>query len=349
MKRITTIITLVLCFCLLFSACVNNNISENNDNLDGTPAANEEQENTDNTPVYPVVVNVASLKGPTSMGLVKLIDDYTENADVNYAYNFAIEAAADAISPKLIKGEIDIAAVPANLASVLYNKTEGGVVALNINTLGVLYIVEKGDTVASVSDLKGKTIFASGKGNTPEYALNYMLSANGLVPGKDVFVEFKAEHAECVAALTTTENSVAMLPQPFATTAQMSDADIRIALDINDEWEKASGKTLVTGVTVARKEFVENNPELISKFLSDYKASAEYANENIADAAALIEKYGIFKAAVAQKAIPYCQISYIDGDDMKTALSDYLTVLSNQNPASIGGKLPAEDFYFNAQ
>ena len=352
MKRLITVFTLMVCLCLVFTACVNNNPTQNPDNL-GDELQSEQtdinSDNENNVPVNPVVVNVASLKGPTSMGLVKLIDDYTENADPEYAYNFAIEAAGDAISPKLIKGELDIAAVPANLASVLYNKTNGGVVVLNINTLGVLYIVENGETVTSVSDLKGKTIYASGKGNTPVYALNYMLTANGLVPGKDVFVEFKSEHAECVAAISTTENSVAMLPQPFATTAQMTDSNIRIALNINDEWEKASGKTLVTGVTVARKEFVENNPELISKFLADYKASADYANTNISEAAALIEKYGIFKAADAEKAIPFCQITCIDGADMKAPLADYLTILSEQNAASIGGKLPADDFYYNAQ
>lgn len=352
MKRLITVFILLVCLCLVFSSCVNNNSVQNQDNLGDelqTEQTDNNSENENNVPVNPVVVNVASLKGPTSMGLVKLIDDYTENADPEYAFNFAIEAAGDAISPKIIKGELDIAAVPANLASVLYNKTNGGIVVLNINTLGVLYIVENGETVTSVADLKGKTIYASGKGNTPEYALNYMLTANGLVPGKDVYVEFKSEHAECVAAISTTENSVAMLPQPFATTAQMTDSNIRIALNINEEWEKASGKTLVTGVTIARKEFVENNPELISKFLADYKASADYANTNITEAAALIEKYGIFKAAVAEKAIPYCQITCIDGADMKNPLADYLTILSQQNVASIGGKLPADDFYYNAQ
>lgn len=351
MKKLSVLFALVLCVCIIFAGCANQNTADPNADVENNAekeTVTQPENNEEVADVVPVVVNAASLKGPTSIGLVKLIDDYKSDSS-KYAFDFAIEGAADAITPRIIKGELDIAAVPANLASVLYNKTEGKVVVLNINTLGVLYIVENGETVSSVEDLRGKTIYASGKGNTPEYALNYMLEANGLTPGEDVFVEFKAEHAECVAAIMAEPDSVAMLPQPFATTAQMSNSTIRIALNINEAWETASGKTLVTGVTVARKAFVEEHPELVARFMADYKASVEFANTNIAEAAQLVEKYDIFKAAVAEKAIPYCQISYIDGSDMKTALSDYLTILSNQNPASIGGKLPGDDFYYVAE
>lgn len=352
MKKLTVLFAVLLCFAVIISACnnnVNNDLQQDSGN-DVNTEVNEVSDNTENTtPVAPKIVNAASLKGPTSMGLVKVMEDSGNVGASEYVFDFTIEAAADAIAPRIIKGEIDIAAVPANLASVLYNKTNGNIVVLDINTLGVMYVVENGNTVKKAEDLRGKTIYCSGKGNTPEYALNYMLEANGLVPGKDVMVEFKAEHAECVAAILAEPSAVAMLPQPFATTAQMQNEGIRIALDINKVWESASGKTLVTGVTVARKDFAEANKEAVAEFMKQHKESAAFVNANVDEAAALIEKFDIFKAAVAKRAIPLCSISYIDGEEMKTKLRDYLDILYAQNPSAVGGKLPGDDFYYIAQ
>ena len=216
---------------------------------------------------------VAALKGPTAMGMVKMMDDAPD------AYDFTIAAAIDEITPKLVKGEFDIAAVPANLASVLYNNTQGKVKVLAVNTLGVLYIVENGDSgVTDVADLKGRTIYASGKGASPEYALNYLLTQNGLDPEKDVTVEYKSEHSECLAALLANEGSVALLPQPFVTTAKSKQPSVKVVLDLNDEWAKLQEGSeqpsrLITGVVVARTEFIEQQPQAVSDFLDAYKAS----------------------------------------------------------------------------
>ena len=272
--------------------------------------------------------NVAALKGPTAMGMVQMMQAGE--------YNFTISAAIDEITPKLVKGEVDIAAVPANLASVLYNNTQGQVKVLAINTLGVLYIVENGSTVASVQDLRGRTIFASGKGATPEYALNYILRGNGLNPEKDVTIEWKSEHS-----------SVAMLPQPFVTTAQMKQEGVQIVLDMNREWERLTDSSrLITGVVVARAEYISQHPDEVSAFLDAYKASVAFVNENNDEAAALIGQFDIVPEAVAQKALPYCRIVYIDGQEMQTQLSGYLKVLFDQNPAAVGGALPDEAFYY---
>ncbi|SDI05183.1 NitT/TauT family transport system substrate-binding protein [Pseudobutyrivibrio sp. 49] len=303
------------------------------------------------TPAEAVDIKVAALKGPTAMGMVKLMDDSDKGDTATNHYTFTISAAPDEITPQIIQGNVDIAAVPANLASVLYNKTEGQVQVLAINTLGVLYIVENGETVKSVDDLKGKTIYASGKGATPEYALNYMLSSYGINPQKDVTIEYKAEHAECVSALLNDDNGVAMLPQPFATTALMQNENMRLAIDMTTEWENIanandSNTTLVTGVVVARKAFVDEHPEAVKLFMEQYEASTKYTNDNIEDASALIENYDIIKAAVAQKAIPYCNITFISGDDMKEKLGGYLDELFNQNPEAVGGQVPADEFYY---
>ena len=268
-------------------------------------------------------------------------------------YNFSIAASIDEVTPKIVQGEIDIAAVPANVASVLYNNTEGGVKVLAINTLGVLYMVESGDTIHSVEDLRGKTIYASGKGATPEYALNYILEQNGIDPAKDVTIEWKSEHSECVAALNASENAIAMLPQPFVTTAQSKNSNLRVALDLTEEWDKLqenaeSPSTLVTGVVVARTEFIEQNPQAVEDFLKHYQESVDYVNKNVNEGAALVGKYDIVTEAVAQKAIPECNITFISGNEMKEKLSGYLSVLNDQNAKSIGGKLPADDFYYNA-
>ncbi len=293
--------------------------------------------------------HVAALKGPTAMGMVKLMED--QSASDNAYLDFIIAASADEITPKLTQGDLDIAAVPANLASVLYNNTEGKIQVLAVNTLGVLYIVESGDTVHSVEDLRGKTIYSSGKGSTPEYALAYMLSQHGIDSEKDVTIEWKSEHSECVAALATEENAIAMLPQPFVTTAQMKNENIRVALDINKEWEnpgEGSGDpaTLITGVVVARTDFIQENPQLIDKFLEDYSASVEYVNSDTEGAAALVGKYDIVPEPVAKKALPQCNITFIAGAELKEKLSGYLQTLFDQNPKAVGGKLPDDGFYY---
>ena len=258
------------------------------------------------------------------------------------------------MTPKIVRGETDIAAVPANLASVLYNNTQGEVQVLAVNTLGVLYIVESGDSVNSVEDLRGKTIYASGKGATPEYALNYILSENGIDPEKDVTIEWKSEHAECLAALLAEDNAIAMLPQPFVTTAQTKSDKIQVRLDLTAEWDAIQTNSeapsqLITGVVVVRKQYAQENPEAVEAFLKSYAESVEYVNANVEDAAQLVGKYEIVPAAVAQKAIPACNITCITGADMQQKLSGYLNVLFEQNPKAVGGALPADDFYYNAK
>lgn len=296
----------------------------------------------------PADVNVIALKGPTAMGMVAFMDGADTGKITDHQYHFEIAAAVDEVAPKIAQGKVDIAAVPANLASVLYNNTKGNVEVLAINTLGVIYIVESGDTVTGVEDLKGKTIYASGKGATPEYALNYILSENGIDPEKDVTIEWKSEHTECLAALMAEENAIAMLPQPFVTTAQTKSENIRVALDLTEEWDKlGTTSSLLTGVVVARKAFVEENPAAVQAFMDHYGESVAYVNANVEDAAALIEKYDIVPAAVAAKAVPNCNITFITGNEMKEKLSGYLSVLQGQNPQAVGGALPGEDFYYS--
>ncbi len=294
-------------------------------------------------------IRVGALKGPTAMGMVKLMDD-AEAGNTANQYEFTIAAAIDEITPKIVQGQFDIAAMPANVSSVLYNNTDGAVSVLAVNTLGVIYIVETGESVQSVADLKGKTIYASGKGATPEYALNYVLKQNGIDPEKDVTIEYKSEHAECAAALAEAENGIAMLPQPFVTTAQVKNDKIRIALDMTEEWEKVQTgedkSALITGVVVVRNEFLQAHPEAVAAFMDEYKASTEYVTANVEEAAALIEKYDIVPAAVAQKALPYCNITFIEGEDMKTQLGGYLNTLFEQNADAVGGTLPDEGFYY---
>lgn len=290
-------------------------------------------------------VDVAALRGPTSMGLVKLMEE-SENGLTDNSYSFTLEGAPDAIVPLLVKGDIDAAAIPGNLASVLYNNTKGQIEVIAINTLGVLYIVENGDSIQSVDDLRGRTIYSAGKGSTPEYALQYILSSNGLEVGKDVFIEWKSEHAECVAALKADKNGCAMLPQPFAATAMMQDGNIRIALDLNDLWEEQVGSVLITGVTVVRKDFASENPETLQAFMEDYASSVEYVQCDVPGAAALIGKYGIVPEKAALAALPYCRISFITGEEMKEALSEYLSILYDANPKSVGGALPDDGFYY---
>ena len=287
-------------------------------------------------------VRVAALKGPTAMGLVQLFETHAEDYDV------LIAGAADEVTPKLIQGQIDIAAVPVNLGSVLYNRTEGQVQLIAINTLGVLYVVEKGgETVSSLEDLKGKTIYATGKGSTPEYALTYLLSQHGIDIASDVTMEWKSEPTEVVALMAQSENAVAMLPQPYVTVAGAQVEGLRVALNLTEEWDKLdNGSRLITAGIIVRKEFAEEHPDKVAAFLEQFAQSAAFANENVAEAAALVEKYIGVKAPVAQKALPACNIVCIAGEDAAAILPGYLQTLYDLNPAAVGGALPGEDFYW---
>ncbi|WP_330637131.1 ABC transporter substrate-binding protein [Faecalicatena fissicatena] len=314
----------------------------------------ESQSGAQETESEPVDVNVTALKGPTAMGMVQMMDDADNGKIDSENYQFTIAASIDEVTPSISQGETDIAAVPANVSSVLYNKLEGGVQVLAINTLGVLYIVENGDTVQSVADLRGKTIYAGGKGATPEYALNYILQENGIDPASDVTIEWKSEHSECVAALAQDPSGIAMLPQPFVTTAQAQNPDLRVALDLTEEWDKIqenaeNPSALLTGVVIVRTEFAKEHPEAVSDFMERYKSSVEFVNENVDEAAQLVGNYDIVPAEVAKKAIPACNIVCITGDEMQEKLSGYLAVLNEQNPEAIGGQLPDDDFYYTQE
>ena len=292
-------------------------------------------------------VRIAGLKGPTTMGLVNLLD-MERSGKASQHYDLQLYGAADEIVPKLIKGQVDIAAIPANLAATLYQKTNGGIQVMAVNTLGVLYVVEKGDTVHSFADLKGRTILSTGKGTTPEYVLRYLLTKNGIDPDKDVKIEYYSEASEVTAQMAATKkDAIAVLPQPYVTAAQMKDSDLRVVLDLTKEWNKVCDTQLITGVTVVRTAYAEDHPEEVINFLKDYQKSVEAANNDIDGTAALCEKVGVVaKAAIAKKALPKCNIVYRIGDEMKADVNAYLQVLYDASPAAVGGKLPDGNFYY---
>ena len=295
------------------------------------------------------VISVAMLKGPTALGALDLMDK-NEKGETENHYEIVLAGAPDEVVAKVVSGEVDIAAVPTNLASVLYNKTNGNVQMAAINTLGVLNILEVGDTVHSVEDLKGKTIIASGQGATPEYALNMILEKNGLTPGTDVEVIYKTEHSEIPPMLASGEATIAMLPHPFATAVLMKNDQVRIALDITEEWDKAvNGESAITtGCVIVQKKFAEENKDVLDKFLTEYSASITEVNSEagLEKAAELAEKYDIIKKPIAQKAIPKCNIVFVEGDEMQKMSDGFLKVLFDANPKSVGGTLPDENFYY---
>ncbi|NSJ27846.1 ABC transporter substrate-binding protein [Blautia glucerasea] len=285
-------------------------------------------------------IAIGALKGPTAMGMAQLLDDDS--------YDFTIAASPDEIVPQIVQGNVDIAAVPSNLAAVLYQKTQKNVSVLAVNTLGVLYLVENGESIQSVEDLKGKTIYASGKGATPEYALEYVLSANGIDPEKDVTIEYKSEHAEVVAALANDQTAAGLLPQPFVTTALMKNDSLRVALDLNQLWQDgvSDDSQLVTGVVVVRNDYLKEHEADVDAFMDAYQASVEFVNSDPDQAAKIIGAHDIIAEEVAKKAIPDCSIVFVEGEEMQTMLSGYLSTLEQQNPEMVGGQLPDDDFYY---
>ncbi len=304
-------------------------------------------------------LRIAALKGPTAMGMAAMMAE-SEDAGSG-AYEFRIVSAVDEIPPLLAQGKTDIAAMPANLAAVLYRNLDRDLEVLAVNTLGVLYIVENRDGEPqadvsgtehglSVSDLKGRTLYASGKGATPEYALNYILRENGLDPETDLRIEWKSEHAECLAALLADPQGLAMLPQPFVTSAELKSAAVNTVTDLNEEWERLQeGKDapsgLITGVIAARRSFVSEHREEVAAFLEDYRNSVNSVNADPERSAAWIARFDIVPEAVAVRAIPACRLVFMDGEEMKEKLSGYLGVLYEAEPRSVGGTLPDDDFY----
>ena len=293
-------------------------------------------------------VRVGSLKGPTSMGLVSLMDKASKGETAN-VYEFTMAGKADELVGKIANGDLDIALVPANVASVLYNKTQGNVTVLDINTLGVLYVVASDDSITSMADLKGRSIYMTGKGTTPEYVMNYLLKGNGLSTS-DVDLQFKSEATEVASLLKEDSSAIGVLPQPFATAACIQNPDLKTVLDLTEQWNllnKDTGSMLVTGVTLVRSDFLRENQAPIAEFLEEHAQSALFATEHVEEAAELIAAQGIVeKAPIAQKALPYCNIVCLTGQEMKDALSGYLSTLMEQDPKSIGGQLPGDDFYY---
>ncbi len=300
------------------------------------------------TPPQAGTIRFAGMKGPTSLGLVKLMEDHV-NGSEGAKYQAEILTKADEITPKLINGQLDMAALPANVAATVYQRTNGAIVTVAVNTLGVVYIVEKGESITSLSDLVGKKIYAVGRGTTPEYGLSYILSQNGLSIDQ-LNIEWKNEATEILPLLKTEENAIAMIPQPFVTAATTQVEGLRVAISLNDEWNKLdNGSQFITGVLVARREFVEKNPQALATFLTEYEASIQYAKDNVPVTAELVVKYGIMdKVPLAKMALPNCNLTYMAGQEMKTALSAYLATLHAQNPAAVGGSLPGDDFYYVA-
>lgn len=294
-------------------------------------------------------VNIYGISGPTGVGLANLMEK-VEKGEGNLKYNIALAANNDEIVAKIKNGEADIAAVATNLASTLYNATNGGVQVLAINTLGVLNVVTKGYEVDSIDDLKGLTIYSTGQGANPEYIINDILKNNKLEVGKDVKIEFVAQPQELVVKMKTNEKAVVVAPQPVATNITNNVQGAKIVIDLNDEWDKFHDEALTMGAIIVRKEFADKNPDAIKIFLKEYKESIEKTNSDVDATATLCEKFKIIApAAVAKKAIPNCNVVYQDAELMKTNLSAYLKFLFDLNPKSVGGKLPSDDFYFGVK
>ena len=338
MKHIKSIVSLLLALTLALSltAC-------------GSQANTEPEQPDIDTPTA-AEVNLYVLSGPTGIGAMNLWAA-ADAGETENTYHITMPGANDEVVAAISKGEADIAAVATNLAATLYNKTEGGVTVLAVNTLGVLSLLGNGQEVSSIADLAGKTIYAPGQGANPEYILRYVLSGNGLDPDKDVTIQFVGEGSELLTVWQSEPEAIIMAPQPVATSILMQNENARTLFDMTEEWDKASGgdSTLMMGCVIVRSAFLQENPGAVELFLQDYAASIEKAQSDAAGTAALCEQYGLIpKAALAEKALPYCGLTFVTGAEMKTGLSGYLQVMYDADPKSVGGAMPGDDFYYGA-
>ncbi len=339
MKKLTSLLSIILCLVMVLglTAC-----GADSDVTESTPSVESQEQYT------PVDMTVACMTGPTGVGMAKLMADSAAKQTANN-YTFTVASAATEINTKFIKGEINIASVPTNVAATLYNKTGGKVRMLAVNTYGVLSILEKGDTIKSIADLKGKTIYSTGKGQNPEFILNHILTKNGLDPKNDVTINFVSSE-DLVQKLIKGEAEVALAPEPAATTVMVKNTALRRALSINDEWSKVSDTKLMMGCVIALDSYIAANTKAVEKFLEEYEKSINFAAENVDEAAKHCATYKITASeAIAKKAIPTCNLCYVTANEMKTNVNGYLNVLFTANADSVGGAMPKDDFYYNAK
>jgi len=317
------------------------------------PAPASPEQNTPDDPpevaAVPGHVRLGGLRGPGGMGMVKLLED-SENGQTRNTYDYFYGNSADELTPKFLQGELDIIAVPVNLASILYHNTNGAAKIFAVTTKGVLYIVEKGgETIQTVEDLRGQEMFSVGKGSSHEFTLRYIFERNGLNPETDVEIDWIVEPPAVVAAMSTRDHAIAMLPQPFVSVAQVQVPDFRIALDLTREWEALGTGTSFLGTCwIVRSEFVDNHPGALEIFMEEFAASTDYVNSNLSAGAALVEKYVGINTPIAERALPFCNLVAIYGEEMRHETQSFLEVLFGLAPQAIGGSLPGSDFYHGA-
>lgn len=330
LKRLSALM-LAMLLLLSFAACGGKDGGEDSDVTDA-PETNYERE---------VKTKIAALNGPTGLGLAEI------KADRSYAYDVEYYSDPQEVGPLLIKGEVDIAALPLNMAANLYKKTDGKIKMLAINTLGVLHVLSRDDSIKSIADLKGKTVYSSGQGATPEYIVNYILRKNGLEPGKDVTIEYKTAHNELATLAVEGSVDICILPEPFASKVLAKNESYKRVLDLTAEWGKVSSAKLAQGCLVARADYIEQNPEIIKEFMSFYEASVNFVNNENNAGAVFLAKNGYFDTPqLAADTIPNCNIVFITGEEMKKTATENFTVLFEANPASVGGEIPADALYY---
>ncbi|MGF0039427.1 ABC transporter substrate-binding protein [Peptoniphilaceae bacterium SGI.131] len=351
LKKYRLILAIMMSLVILLSACTKKETS--NKPVDQKVSGEENGKKDEDKKIFekPEKLVIRALKGPTAMGMAKLVNDnflssLDSSSKVETVYDFQVLTDPQEIVKGLVENKITVAAIPTNLAATVFNKTKGKISLLATNTLGVLYIVENGNAISSVSDLKGKTIYMTGQGATPEYILNSILNKAGLKPGQDVSVEFKSEASEVAQILATKKDVVAMLPEPFVSASQLKNKDIRIAVDLNKEFKNIYGSDIVTGVLVAQRDFAEKYGEFLEEFLNKYKLSIGFASTDKEEFSKLVEKLDIVKAPVVLKALERLNISYMDKKEMKENVEKYLQILFDANPKAIGGSMPSEEFYY---
>lgn len=346
MQKVLSVLLLLALCCGLFAACADGGTSSQ---TESQSSSSQSESQPQSETVEKTAVRVGLIKGPTGIGAVQLWDKSDKGETIN-DYTFSLAAAPTDMVSRVAAGEVDIAALPTNTASALYHKTGGNVQILALNTEGVLYILENGNTIQQMSDLKGKTIYANGQGANPEYVLNYLLRENGLTPGEDVTIEFR-DADELATLMAAGEIDVCMLPVPNVTSVLMKNSDVRAALDLTEEWNALdNGSILTMGCVVVRREFAEENPEAVAAFVEEYRESIEAVAGAPEAASTLVEKYEITgSAAIAKAAIPDCNLICITGADIQAGIEGYYKVLLDADPTSIGGELPGDDFYYTAE
>ncbi|MDX9846980.1 MAG: MqnA/MqnD/SBP family protein [Tenuifilaceae bacterium] len=289
-------------------------------------------------------VTIATLKGPSAMGMIKLIDSLNHTSDKRIRVEILNEPIQ--VRKMVIDGTADFAILPTTMAAILYNRGIDYQLAA-IPVWGTLYLFGTDTTITAWNMLRGKTINLMGKGMTPDVLFKHLLIENGINPDVDVRLDYRfPTHIDLANAVAAGQAKLGVISEPLVSLVMERNSKIKAIFDLNAEWQKVMDMPIAQTAFLVKGELANANKELVDRILKSYDYSTQWVNQNPDSAAHLIVKYDILPSVeVARKSIPRSNLYFSRVRSIRMEIESYLNVFYQMNPDIVGGRLPDENFY----